>query len=81
VSWLRDDHEFQQAMWAAHPRWAKIYLYGVGVPAWLYLMVHQFSAADPLSFGMREKIAVGLFFSAVLVQMAVLFRGFWRMDV
>jgi hypothetical protein len=81
VSWFRDRVEFHQALWAAHPRWAKIYLYAVGVPSWLYLMLHQFMAKDPLSFGIAEKVAVGLFFSAAVVQMAVLFRAFWRMDI
>ena len=81
MSWLRDRAEFQSALWAGHPRWAKLYLYLVGVPAWLFLMIHEFTAEDPLSFGAAEKIAVGLFFSAVMIQMAVLFRAFWRMDV
>ncbi|MES2136190.1 MAG: hypothetical protein V4502_03910 [Pseudomonadota bacterium] len=81
MSWLRDRYEFRGAMWNAHPRWAKVYLYIIGVPSWLFLAIHQFAADDPLKFGAAEKVALGLFVSAVVVQMAVLFRAFWRMDV
>ena len=81
MSWFEDNVRFRRAIWDVHPKWAKVYLYAVGIPAWLYLMIHQFAAADPLHLGSLEKVAIGLFASAVLVQMAVLFRAFWRMDV
>jgi hypothetical protein len=72
--------DFKQNLIHAQPRWAQIYELVVGLPAWVYLAVRFFKGDDLLAFPLSVKIAVGLFVSAVLLQMAMFFRAFWRMD-
>ena len=72
--------EFRKELWEAHPRWAKLYLWSVGLPAWTVL-AYRSVTGDAMMDGAIDKVALGSFLSAVLVQMAVLFRGFWRNDL
>ena len=72
--------EFKKALDDAHPRWAKLYIWLVGVPAWLYLF-YRFETADKFEIRPLDEAAFVAFFSASLVSTAVLFRAFWRNDV
>ena len=72
--------EFRQAIDDAHPRWAKIYIWAVGVPAWLYMAYRVFTA-DKFEIGSLDKVAAAAFASAVLVSIFILFRAFWRNDL
>ena len=72
--------EFRKALDDAHPRWAKIYIWLIGVPAWGYLTYHTLTSKS-FEFGQLGVIAFIAFMSAVAVQMAVLFRAFWRNDI
>lgn len=74
--------EFRKALDDARPRWAKFYIWLIGVPAWSYLAYRAVTAPkELLQPGELDKLAVVAFASAVIVQMAVLFRAFWRMDI
>ena len=72
--------EFRRALDDAHPRWAKSYLWVVGVPAWAYLAYRTFTA-DALELRTLDEVAIIAFLSASAVSIAVLFRAFWRNDI
>ena len=72
--------EFRKALDDAHPRWAKIYIWVIGVPAWCYLTYHAVTS-DSFQLGQLGVIALIAFISAAGVQIAVLFRAFWRNDI
>lgn len=67
--------EFRKAVDRAQPRWAKVYMWVVGVPAWAYW---AYRAVATNTFFTAAFI---VFMSAVAVQTAVIFRAFWRNDV
>lgn len=72
--------EFRKALDDAHPLWAKIYIWVIGVPAWGYLTYHAVTSDSP-ELGQLGVIAFIALMSAAAVQLAVLFRAFWRMDI
>lgn len=81
MSWLKHDDDpktLDAAHWAVQPTWVKLYAICVGLPAWIFLMFGIFAA----DFGeIAMNIATGLFATAALMQMAFVFRGYWRMDI
>jgi hypothetical protein len=72
--------EFRKALDDAHPRWAKIYIWVIGIPAWGYLAYHALTS-DSFELGQLGLVAFIAFMSAAALQMAVLFRAFWRNDI
>ena len=72
--------ELRKALDDAQPRWAKIYMWVIGAPAWGYLVYHSITS-DSYELGQVGVIAFIAFMTAVAVQMAVLFRAFWRGDI
>ena len=72
--------EFGRALDHAQPRWAKIYVGVIGLPAWAYL-AYRTVTTDSLGLGRSGCMAVFAFASAVAVQMVVFARAFWRNDI
>ena len=72
--------EFRKALDDAQPRWAKIYIWLIGVPAWAYLAYHALTS-DSFELGPLGVLALIAFVSAAALRMAVLFRAFWRNDI
>lgn len=72
--------EFSQAIDDAHPQWAKIYIWAVGVPAWLYMGYRVFTA-DTFEISSLDEVAAVAFASAALVSIFVVLRAFWRNDL
>lgn len=72
--------EFRKALDDAQPRWAKIYIGVIGLPAWACLAFRTVTS-DSFELGHVGYIALAAFISSAAVQIAVLFRAFWRNDI
>jgi hypothetical protein len=72
--------DFMKALDEAQPRWCKIYIGVIGLPAWLYLG-YRAATANLLEPDTLDYVAVVAFASSSVIQMAVFFRAFWRHDV
>lgn len=76
----RDDHLslFSNAHWKIQPRWVKALTLMGAVPAWLVLMI---SVIGGNIDGTVETVALSVFVATCFLQMAFLFRPYWRMDL
>ena len=72
--------EFYRAIDAVYPRWAKVYFWLVGFPAWVYI-AYRVLTADKFEITLLDDIAAAAFVSAALILNVFLFRGFWRNDL
>jgi hypothetical protein len=72
--------EFRKVLDDAHPRWAKAYLWLIGLPAWFYLTYRVLTTG---AFELRplDEVALVAFASASVVSTAVLFRALWRNEI
>jgi hypothetical protein len=68
--------ELYRAIDATYPRWAKIYFWVVGFPAWVYIAFRVLTA-DAFEITGLDDIAAIAFVSAAGLLLAFLFRGFW----
>jgi hypothetical protein len=74
--------EVHQAIDGAQPRWVKVYVCVIGVPAWLYLFFQAVSADGDFKFdSWFDQVAVGAFAIAVVLQMLSLFHASWRHEL
>ena len=64
--------------WKVQPRWLKALTILVAVPAWLVLMVSVFSGDIDATV---ETVALSAFVATFLLQVAFVFRAYWRMDL
>jgi len=71
--------EFRQAFWQAHPSWTKLYILLVGVPAWAVMFYQVAIAESPDSVAFE--IALAVFGSAALLQIAIFFWATSRCDL
>ena len=69
--------EFYRAIDGAYPRWAKVYFWLIGFPAWVYL-AYRVLTADKFQITPLDDIAAVAFVSAAVVLNVFLFRAFWR---
>jgi hypothetical protein len=60
--------------WKVQPGWVKALTVLIGVPAFLLL-------ATGAVGGMVENVAVSAFLAVALLQLAFVFRAYWRMDL
>jgi hypothetical protein len=69
---------FHRGLWRVQPRWAKAVYYFVGLPAFaIFTGTILFG-----QIGSTIQIAAFTVFGLVcLIQMTVVFRAFWRMDL
>ena len=77
----RDDEELtflNDGHWRVLPRWVKVISVGVGLPAWLVLVTLLFT--DHLG-GTVFTATFGIFAAVAALQMAFIFRAYWRMDL
>lgn len=72
--------EFRKALDDAQPSWVKLFVSGVGLPAWAFLAYRVVAEDDPTR-GVVGKAAIAAFFSAAALQMIALFRAFWRAEL
>lgn len=68
----------QKAYWRVLPRWVKAASLGIGLPAWIVLA----SGVVTGHWGTPLQCAASTIFMAVgVLQMAFIFRSYWRMEL
>jgi hypothetical protein len=72
LSSLKDGH------WRIQPKWVKVLTVGVAVPAWLLFMRSVFTGHVG---GTLSTVAFIAFAAVAALQMAFVFRAYWRMDL
>jgi hypothetical protein len=72
--------EFYRAIGDAYPRWAKVYFWLVGFPAWVYI-AYRVLTADKFEVTGQDDIAAAAFVSTAILLNLFLFRAFWRNDL
>ncbi len=69
---------FKDGHWRVQPKWVKVLTLGVALPAWLVFMTSLFAG----NIGGTLQTAAFIAFAAVVgLQMAFVFRAYWRMDL
>ncbi len=69
---------FRDGHWRVQPKWVKALTVGVAIPAWLVLMTGVFTG----NIGCTLNTAAFISFAAVAgLQLAFVFRAYWRMDL
>ena len=67
-----------EAHWRVQPRWVKLLVVFVGLPAWLTAGALLLSGRIG---GTLLQICFGLFAAVSLITTAFIFRAYWRMDL
>ena len=66
--------------WSIQPKWVKALSLGIGLPAWLLIMIDVLSE-DGISAAWVTYVAMALFAAVAVIQMLFIARAFWRMDL
>jgi malic enzyme len=72
--------ELYRAIDATYPRWAKIYFWFIGFPAWVYI-AYRVLTADKFEITRLDDIAAVALVSTAILLNAFVFRAYWRNDL